>query len=383
VGGTFARSTLFKLHAQDERGVAISHVLAHTGRNPMHMTRFALILVAGLALILGGGINGSASAEEERDSLYIGDGSDNSVKRFDATTGAYLGAFVNSNSGLDGPRGIIFVAGNLLLVNQNVDRPFPGEILQYSRQTGQFLGALVPCNPPFNRTCDRHAPFAPRGLIRGLGHTLYVADLGDFTTTNPGRVAHFDTITGAFLGNLDHTGFTGQFFPRGVVFGPDDRLYVSVVGNLAAGDGLTGAILRFNPHTGRFIDVFTSNQASGCAQDLHRPEGLTFGPDGKLYVTSFRADASDTDKILIFSPDKTCVDKIDLDQVGQARFFGQALVFGPQGFLFVPGFQTGEVRRYNVVTKTFTTFVPPGHLQNPWYLTFGNTNPVTLAYGPS
>jgi hypothetical protein len=210
----------------------------------MHMTRFALILVSGLALILGGGINGHASAEQEPDSLYIGDGGDNSVKRFDATTGAYLGTFVNSNSGLDGPRGIIFVAGKLLLVNQNVDRPFPGEILKYSRQTGQFPGALVPCNPPSNRTCDRHAPFAPRGLIRGLGHTLYVADLGDFTTTNPGRVAHFDTITGAFLGNLDLTGFTGQFFPRGVVFGPDDRLYVSVVGNLDAGDGLTGSILR-------------------------------------------------------------------------------------------------------------------------------------------
>jgi hypothetical protein len=173
----------------------------------------------------------------------------------------------------------------------------------------------------------------------------------------------------------EHLG-DGQFHPpvRG-----GDRLLPA-----AAATASDPSPTEFNPHTGRFIDIFTSNQASGCAQHLHRPEGLTFGPDGKLYVTSFRADASDTDKILIFSPDKTCVDKIDLDQVGRSRFFGQALVFGPQGFLFVPGFQTGEVRRYNVVTKTFATFVPPGDpLHNPWYLTFGNTNPVTLAYGPS
>src|SRR5262249_25652399 len=151
---------------------------------------------------------------------------------------------------------------------------------------GVSLGALVPCNPALGRACDSDAPFGPRGLIRGLGHTLYVADLGHFVT---GRVAQFDTETGMFLGDLDTTGFTGGFYPRGIVLGPDDFLYVSVVGNLPKGDGLTGYVLRFDPHTGSFVDVFTSNLAAGCAAHLHRPEGLVFGPDRRLYVTAFQA----------------------------------------------------------------------------------------------
>jgi hypothetical protein len=41
------------------------------------------------------------------------------------------------------------------------------------------------------------------------------------------------------------------------------------------------------------------------------------------------------------------------------------------------------VRRYNVTDKTFINFVSPppiGRLRAPWYLTFDNTNPATLAY---
>ena len=64
-----------------------------------------------------------------------------------------------------------------------------------------------------------------------------------------------------------------------------------------------------------------------------------FGPDGRLYVTAFRADKNDTDKILIFDSAGVCVDKIDLDQVDedpeadQPRAFAQALLFGPGGSL--------------------------------------------------
>src|SRR5262249_21550108 len=63
----------------------------------------------------------SSGTSAVADTLYIGDGNDNTVKRFDASTGAYEGTFVTSGSGgLNGPRGIIFRNdGQLLLVDQN------------------------------------------------------------------------------------------------------------------------------------------------------------------------------------------------------------------------------------------------------------------------
>src|SRR5262244_1176462 len=77
------------------------------------------------------------------DSLYIGDGGDNTVKRFDARTGAFEVQFVQStNPNLTGPRGLIFVNGNppnLLLVNQNDGTSKTGDIFIYNGDTGAFI----------------------------------------------------------------------------------------------------------------------------------------------------------------------------------------------------------------------------------------------------
>src|SRR5262249_43384779 len=120
--------------------------------------------------------------------------------------------------------------------------------------------------------------------------------------------------------------------------------------------------------------------------DMHRPEGLTFGPDGKLYVTGYRADASDTDKILALDPTSGAeVNSIVLDAVGQPRAYGQGILFGPGGRLFVPISTldspfTGAIRSYDVGDGSFVNFAPPGTLGSGWYLTFGRTDPATLAY---
>ena len=178
---------------------------------------------------------------------------------------------------------------------------------------------------------------------------------------------------------------------------------------------LGGQILRYNPRTLKFDKVFTSNETF---EDFNRPEGLVFGPDGNLYVTSFAdltgAHGDDTDKILVFAgPHQrkpgTFLYQIDLDTTsnGLDRASAQALLFGPDGFLYVPitgpgpstdgpgtpfGNSTGEVRRYDVrnkKSKGYKVIVPPynqpdplpkGPLQSGWYLTFGKTNPATLAY---
>src|ERR1700730_16820323 len=64
------------------------------------------------------------------DFLYVGDGGANTVRQFNATTGALVGNLVASGSqGMLGPRGLIFRnPGQLLAVNQNVGTTIPGEI---------------------------------------------------------------------------------------------------------------------------------------------------------------------------------------------------------------------------------------------------------------
>lgn len=310
------------------------------------------------------------------DSLYVSDAGDNSVKRFCAQDGRLLDTF--GNGSLQGPRGILY-EGNILVANQNVLQPYPGEIDQYHHKDGTFLGALVPHTDP-------NAPFAPRGIIRGLdNNTLYVADLG---SGNIGRVATYDVNTGHFLGDLDFSSLInsesnptpGAFHPRGLVFGTDGLLYISLFSQI---NPLLGGIVSYNFSTGAATVVASYNQStSGCTQHLHRPEGLTFGPDGNLYVTSFRAGLTDYDRILIFKNGTgICIGEIPLDQ-GQPRAFAQYLLFGPGGLLYIPITNTGAVRTYSVSTMTFVNFVPPGGpLHAGWGLTFGQTNPDTLAYG--
>ena len=131
-----------------------------------------LAAMTAIAILAGSAVPGGAQGGPKKtDSLYVGDGKDNAVKRYDVPTRDFGGTFVTSSSGgLNGPRGMIFDHdGNLLVANQNVDSPVAGEILRYNGKTGAFLGALIPASDP-------DAPFAPRGIALGSDNTLYVAD---------------------------------------------------------------------------------------------------------------------------------------------------------------------------------------------------------------
>jgi hypothetical protein len=318
------------------------------------------------------------------DVVDIGDNNDNSIKQFDAKTGAYIGTLVApGGGGLAGPRGLIDRNnGQLLVANQNVNLPTNGEIDRYDDQTGAALSPLVPASSP-------NSPFAPRGMVLD-DKVVYVANMEDSEPADlsaNGEIKEYKPGNGKFLGNLYPTGLAGKFNPRAVVFGPDGSLYVSA---FDTANPLVGNIIKFNTSTGAY-SVVAFNNGDGIADpgetaDLHRPEGLTFGPDGNLYVTSYQANASDTDKILVLNGTTGQLQKeIILDNVGGDRAFGQAMAFGPKGDLFVPisgtGPDTGAVRRYNVSTGTYTNFVAPGGpLGSPWYLTFGKTDPATLAY---
>jgi hypothetical protein len=349
-----------------------------------------------LMLFAGSGMYAHAA---DSDVLAITDFGDSKLKLFNAQTGEFLlpPSVKIGAQGLHGPTGVIFDAlkKEWIVSNQNVNLPYNGEILRYDAQ-GKLVGTLVAKNDP-------NGPLGPQGIILFTNSSgeriLFIADQGDFTTKGievPGKLLAYRVVgtTANFIAdlnpNIQTPGTTGpQFHPRGLVIGPDGYLYASIR-NLPQPCG--GSVLRFDPQTFAFIDIFLSNPVDCNANinDLHRPEGLVFSPRGDLYITSFRADPNDVDRILIVPKEDITagqvnlpLDRIDLYQPGEPRVFAQALLFGPGGNLFVPISNTGEVRRYNVTTKAFWTFIAAGKaLSEPWFLSFTKTNPATLAYGP-
>jgi DNA-binding beta-propeller fold protein YncE len=343
------------------------------------------------ALLAVAGVCAAAGRSPEPTLLYIGDVGDNSVKRFDAASGAFVDTFVAPGAGgLAGPMGLFFRGGRLLLVNQNIGQPNNGEVLRFDRQNGAFIDRLVAGNSP-------DAPFAPRGMVRGAaGNVLYVADIGTASgdCSSEGRVARYNGGDGRFLGDLDRRGFAFEFHPRGAVFGPDGLLYVSAIGcpipTDPRFDPLAGFVLRFEPRSGQFVDVFASNNS---VPDLHRPEGLVFDADGNLWVASFRASPADSDRILKLDG-KSGAQLAALllaapVAAGGTRAFAQAILFGPGGDLFIPisggdPATAGEVRRCDARALSCKTLVPAnsagGPLFAPFYLIFEDSNPATLDF---
>lgn len=86
------------------------------------------------------------------------------------------------------------------------------------------------------------------------------------------------SLTGEFLGVAASGG--GLTRPYGNAFAPDGSLFVSSF--------RTNQILRYDVATGAFLGVFASdnNGGLGSANGLNGPNGLLFGPDGSLYVTT-------------------------------------------------------------------------------------------------
>ena len=212
------------------------------------------------------------------------------VKLVDVQTG------VTSNFAtpdINGPRGIIFtdsVSPVMLVANQFPNTKQLGDIAEYDPSNGNFLGFLVPQSDP-------NAPHAPRGIVLSPDHrVLYVADITENigTDTGPGLIRVRTYIAsgpnaGHFIASYSAQGVLrplgDQFNPRGLVFGPDGLLYISVFDTR---NPLTGYILTFNPSTSAFSILVASNAANNYASGMHRPEGIVFDASGKsLWVTSF------------------------------------------------------------------------------------------------
>jgi hypothetical protein len=361
------------------------------------------------------------------DVLYAGNidvnnTSQNEIVRFDAGTGDYLGRLAQGPAGqFKTPSGIIPHQGGVLVANQRATKAGTdvesGQIVWVDPASGTrtvVVAGRDAGNP--------NAPWAPRGMVLA-GGVLYVADQEEQEAGGrapEGRVRMYDAAHGwAYLGSLrPPTGVipAEDFHPRGVVVGPDGWLYVTsiVVDDAGEIDPTTaGYVTAYRPGSGEW-KLVAANDGDGVAEpgetaDLHRPEGIVFGPDGRLFVNSFRADAADTDKVLVFTragDGFTQTGQIDLaapTAAGGKRAFAQAMVFGPDrtgdgvADLYVPitggsPATSGVIRVYDVATlgmgvgdaapEPFQRFGDASRLKGGFYLAFGYTNPASLAYEP-
>src|SRR6266508_1651884 len=95
----------------------------------------------------------------------------------------------------------------------------------------------------------------------------------DLLVSDPGAnaVLSYSIETKAFNGVFASGG--GLTGPSGLTFGPDGNLYVA---------GSISKVLRYQGATREFIDNFVPEFSGG----LLNPNDLIFGPDGNLYVGS-------------------------------------------------------------------------------------------------
>ncbi len=339
--------------------------------------------------------------------LVVASYDNQSILRYNESTGAFVDQIDPKNqANLFEPVGMVFGRNGNLYVSdrQFISKPGnPPVVLQYNGTTGAFQSDFASQNIG-----------SPRGILFGPDGDLYAADGGVGSNGNA-TIDRFDGRTGAFLNYFVSAGSGGIAHPGFMVFGPDGNLYV--------GDVHAGQILRYfgpnsanpgapDPVPGQTGAIFVPPAVGG----LDAPQGITFGPDGNLYVasgnwfTSSNGSAYSGDfppgAVLKFEGPAGPNPGVFLGTFIQGGAPGsgglanpEAVLFGSNGDLYVssladsgqnnnngdfaaePG--SSMVLRYNGTTGAFlSTFVTPdsGGLRCPISMTFTETDPTTLNY---
>jgi hypothetical protein len=235
-------------------------------------------------------------------------------------------------------------------------------VYQFNAQTGAFIKEFIA-----PRTGGLSDPdtllYGPDANGDGQADLYVASGNKPSTSTEVGAssVLVYDGQSGAFIKALvrdnpattvDETG--GLFRPYGMAFGPDGNLYVSSF--------RSDKILRYNATTGAFVDVFASG--TGTANGLNGPNGLLF-IGNSLYVTT-QGSVADADGNVSFVFDSQVLryDSLaagstpivfapqptpDPASFGFVSFLGLALA--PNGDLYVSDF-ANSIRRYNLTTGT-------------------------------
>ncbi len=155
-------------------------------------------------------------------------------------------------------------------------------------------------------------------------------------------VQRLDAKTGEFIGYLVRPGDGQIFRPHGITFGPDGDVYLANWG--------TDNVTRYDGNTGVYIGEFVTVQSGG----LRGPTDVVFGPDGHLYVASFK-----NSNIVRYDGQTGAFIDIFVPEGSGGLYRPELIAFGPDGHLYVTSMRTHEILRYDGVTGTFMgPFIP-------------------------
>jgi len=155
-----------------------------------------------------------------------------------------------------------------------------GNILRYSRRSGEFMGVFVQ---------------AGSGGLQGRARMAFGLD-GDLFTPNGRRILRFDGDTGEFIEEFVNHDLGGGIFLLGLTFGPDGDLYA------AYADGSNsnfGGVVRFSGETGDFIELIPPAGSGGPL--MQTPVDPVFVP---------RSNPPSTPNIEIFPRDPITTDDL-------------------------------------------------------------------------
>lgn len=263
-------------------------------------------------------------------------------------------------------------------------------IVAIDEKTGNFLGVFIPKGSGGLNI--------PDNILFGPDGNLYVSSGGDsganiYDPSNaPSAILRYNGKTGEPLdapsaakakGSAVFASGGGLIRPYGAAFGPDGNLYVSSF--------RTNQILRYDGRTGRFIDVFASdnNAGQGSKDGLNGPNGLLFGPDGSLYVAT-EGTANDSNGNLQFPFDSQVL-RYTPEQVAGKKPTTYPIVFVPQpladprfGYISFIGLAFGR-KDSNIYVSDFANnirvYTPTGGLVRTLSTYYSGATPNTNTIG--
>jgi subtilisin-like proprotein convertase family protein len=147
--------------------------------------------------------------------------------------------------------------------------------------------------------------------------------------------------------------------PDGLGFGPDGNLYVSSTTN--------GEVIEYNGSTGAFVKVFLTVTSGGAPAQT---SGLLFDGNGNLFV----GDVTDNEVIEFAGPNSATPGAVIKVFQGGGLQGPEGMAIGNDGGLYVASPNNNEIIRYDLATGVGAVFSAVPQLNSPFGIAFGTDN---------